>query len=187
MTATSLPFSSSTLRSSASAYLRPSWKMWPDLDAAGERRSPPPHVGARVAGAHLGGLDRAVGGEVAARDEVDDVLAGLVGAGDPAGARRRRGGRPGSGCRLGLAAEHPRPDVALDQLRVGGEVLVVNASTSAGSTCASRRLTSTSRSPGTPMTSGSLLPSGWIELDDDVLQRVGGGPRPVVAPQVGAR
>ena len=29
VTVTSLPFSSSTCRSSASAYFRPSWKMWP--------------------------------------------------------------------------------------------------------------------------------------------------------------
>ena len=29
VTVTSLPFSSSTCRPSASAYLRPSWKMWP--------------------------------------------------------------------------------------------------------------------------------------------------------------
>ena len=43
-------------------------------------------VRAGVARAHLGGLDRAVGGEVAARDEVDDVLPGDVGTGDPAGA-----------------------------------------------------------------------------------------------------
>ena len=77
MTTTCLPFSSSTLRSSASAYLRPSWKMWPismpRAISSGRRRS-----GARVARAHLGRLDRAVGGEVAARDEVEDVPARLV-------------------------------------------------------------------------------------------------------------
>ena len=47
-------------------------------------------VGHGVAVAHLGGLDRAAGrpagGEVTAGDEVDHVPAGLVGAGDPAGA-----------------------------------------------------------------------------------------------------
>jgi hypothetical protein len=39
-----------------------------------------------VAVAHLGGLDHAVGGEVAAVREVEHVAARLVGAGDPRGA-----------------------------------------------------------------------------------------------------
>ena len=46
-----------------------------DLDAArGLERAAA--VGRGVAVADLGGLDRAVGGEVAARDEVDDVVVG---------------------------------------------------------------------------------------------------------------
>ena len=83
ITVRSLPFSSSTLRSSASAYFVPSWKMWP-ISMPRADSSPWPHDGHGVAVAHLGGLDRAVGGEVAARDEVDDVAARLVGAGHPA-------------------------------------------------------------------------------------------------------
>ena len=53
-----------------------------DLDAAGRHQRPGP-VRRGVAVAHLGGLDRAVGGEVAAGDQTDDVLAGRVGTGDP--------------------------------------------------------------------------------------------------------
>ena len=40
----------------------------------------------------------------------------------------------------------------------------MNGSTSAGATCASSRLRSTSRSPGTPTASGSTVPSGWRSL-----------------------
>ena len=82
-----------------------------------------PAARALVAGAHLGGLDRAVGGEVTARDQVDHVAAGLVGAGDPAGpvddARVDEVADAGGLVR----AEHPRADVALDQLGVVLEVL----------------------------------------------------------------
>ena len=45
---------------------------------------------------------------------------------------------------------------------------------------------STSRSPGTPMASGSTRAVGVAQLDDDVLQRVGRRPVAVVAAQVGA-
>ena len=54
----------------------------PDLDAACELDRTGA-VGRRVAGAHVGGLDDAVGDEVAARDEVEHVLLVEVGAGDP--------------------------------------------------------------------------------------------------------
>src|SRR5688572_26977478 len=56
-----------------------------DLDAArGLELTTAPR--ARVARPDLGSLDRAVGGEVATGDEVDDVVALLVGPGDPPGA-----------------------------------------------------------------------------------------------------
>ena len=55
-----------------------------NLDAAGElERSKP--VGRRIAFACLSGLDRPVGREVAAAHEIEDVVATLVGAGDPSG------------------------------------------------------------------------------------------------------
>ena len=45
MTVTSLPLESSTFRPSASAYLRPSWKMWP-ISMPRARLSPPEPSGA---------------------------------------------------------------------------------------------------------------------------------------------
>ena len=75
-----------------------------------------------------------------------------------------------------------RTDVALGQHRVAAKSSSPNGSGSAGSTAASRRLMSTSRSPGTPIASGSRRAVGVAEHHDDVLQRVGGGPRPTVVP-----
>ena len=99
MTVTSLPFWSSTLSPSASAYLRPSWKMWPiSMPRASVQRTRA--VRRRVALPDLGGLDRPVGGEVAAADQVEDVPARLVGAGHPAG-----------------AGDHPRVDQVPDPAR----------------------------------------------------------------------
>src|SRR5690242_20043620 len=110
-TVTSLPFWSSTLRSSASAYFVPSWKTWPiSMPRAG------------VTGADLGGLDGAVGREVAAGDEVDDVLAGDVGAGDPAAALGDPGVEQVADAGRALEPERTRADVALDERRVGREV-----------------------------------------------------------------
>ena len=114
---TSLPFSSSTLRSSASAYLRPSWKMWPISTPRASSSGPEPS-GAGSPAQHLGGLDDAVPGEVPARDEVEHVLAGLVGAGDPAGAGDHARVDQVADLRLAGAAQHLRADVALDQRRV---------------------------------------------------------------------
>ncbi len=56
-----------------------------DLDTAGQLQRTG-SVRCRIAEHHLGGFDRAVGDEVASGDEVEDVAAGLVGSGDPAGA-----------------------------------------------------------------------------------------------------
>ena len=71
----------------------------PDLDAPPHGQRPGAAGRARVAGAHLGRLDRAVRGEVPPADHVDRVPARLV---RPRSARRCRappGGRPGSGRR----------------------------------------------------------------------------------------
>ena len=57
--------------------------MWP-ISMPRASSSGPDRVGRGIAGTDLRGLDRAVGGEVAAGDEVDDVRAVDVGAGDPA-------------------------------------------------------------------------------------------------------
>ena len=69
-------------------------------------------------------------------------------------------------------------DVALDQERVRGEVGVVEQRDLGGRTAASSRFMSTSRSPGTPTASSPSVGPGAAGLDQDVLQRVGGGERP---------
>src|SRR5690606_10319808 len=91
----------------------------PDLDAAVERERAAA-ARARVTGAHLGRLDRAVGDEVAPGDDVGGVLARLVRAGDP--------GRAGHHPRVdevpdAEVLEDLRADVAAHQARVLGEVL----------------------------------------------------------------
>ena len=118
MTVTSLPVSSRTLSPSASAYFLPELEDVAHLDAA---RGLQLVAAARalVAGAHLGGLDGAVGGEVTSRDEVDDVAAGLVGAGDPPGAVDDAGVDEEAHAGRLVGAEHPGTDVPLDQLRAG--------------------------------------------------------------------
>ena len=72
VTTCALPFWSSTVRPSACGVLATEREDVADLDAARELERAGA-VGRRVAGAHLGGLDRAVGGEVAAGDEVEHV------------------------------------------------------------------------------------------------------------------
>ena len=62
MTTRALPFSSRTVSPRAWEYLRPSSKMWPIVDAAGQAEGAGA-VGGGVALADLGGLDSAVGGE----------------------------------------------------------------------------------------------------------------------------
>ena len=59
-TVTGLPFWSSTVRPSASAYLRPSWKMWP-ISMPRAISSGAPQTGQGSPSTHLGGVDHAVG------------------------------------------------------------------------------------------------------------------------------
>lgn len=59
--------------------------MWP-ISIPRALRSTPLPLGLGSAVEDLGGLDRAVGGEVAAMDQVDHVHAGPVGTGDPVAA-----------------------------------------------------------------------------------------------------
>ena len=94
-------------------------------------------VRCRVAFAHLARLNHAVGGEVAAEDQVRHVLALFVCTGHPAGTAHHAGvneeGNAGCGSHriliLGVRAEQGRvqaqagADVALDQLRVCLQVL----------------------------------------------------------------
>jgi hypothetical protein len=80
-------------------------------------------VRARVAVVYLGGLDDAVGCEVATHGEVSYMAAGTVGTGDPSRAvdDARVDNEPDS-CRLVLA-ERSRTDVALGEVLVVGEVV----------------------------------------------------------------
>ncbi len=116
---------------------------------------------AGVADADLGGLDRAVGVEVAALDEVDDVVAVLVGTGDPAGAvddaRVEQVAHAG-----GLVgAEHAGPDVALDEL--GHRAEVVEDLVGRGLELRAEALVvDLAVVAGTPMARTSLVPSGWV-------------------------
>ena len=126
MTVTSLPFSSSTLRSSASAYFAPSWKMWPISMPRAVSSSPVVTVGAGVAVAHLGGLDGAVGGEVATGDEVEHVAAVHVGTGDPAGALDDPRVEQVADARLRGLPQRAGADVALRQRGVLRELGLVH-------------------------------------------------------------
>ena len=147
-----------------------------------DSRVPLAAVRARVTVAHLGCLDRAVRGEVAAGDEVEHVPAGLVGPGDPRGARPdvrvqevahlRRRSRPRA--RPDRCSPSPAPGAPAKSASV-------KASTAAGSTWAASRFSSTSRSPGRPIANGSRVPSGCASTTSDVLERVPGLPRPVRA------
>ena len=66
----------------------------------------------------------AVGREVAAVDEVDHVVAGRVGAGDPSRALDDARVDDEPDARRAVGAERPGPDVALHERRVGGEVVL---------------------------------------------------------------
>ena len=82
-----------------------------------------PQSGQGSPSTHLGDVDHAVGGEVAPGDEVDHVVAGRVGAGHPARAvDDPRVDEEADAASCAPDAERARPDVALDQRRVGGEV-----------------------------------------------------------------
>ena len=152
----------------------------PHLDAAGrlERLAA---VRAGVAVAHLGGLDRAVGGEVAADHQVEHVLAVDVRAGHPAGAL----GDPGvdEEADLGLVglAEHAGADVALHQRRVLGEVLLVERLDLDGLELALQALGVDLAVTGQADREGLAGAVGVLEHDQHVLQGVARGPGPVVA------
>ena len=72
-----LPSGPSASSPNASAYLRPSWKMWP-ISIARSISSGGAAARARIAGGDVGRLDVAVDGEVAADDGVDDVVLVLL-------------------------------------------------------------------------------------------------------------
>jgi hypothetical protein len=89
---------------------------------------PAPHLevraalGTRVAGAHLRGVDEAVGLEVPTGDEFEDVSPRHVGTGHPR--RALDDARVDEEAERSRRAECARPDVALDERRAGGELVV---------------------------------------------------------------
>ena len=136
----------------------------PHLDAA-RRLQPVPARRAGVTVAHLRGLDGAVGGEVAAGDEVEDVVAGRVGSGDPRGAVDDAGvdevADAGRVARCRARRDRCSPWRASGGRRSPPPRTPRRA---AGSTWAPSRFSSTSRSPGRPIASGSRVPSGWTRV-----------------------
>jgi len=113
------------------------------------------------------------------------VQVGLVGARDPARAGHdpRVGQVADAGGRVG--AQHLRPDVALDQGRVGGEVLRLE-----GGRLGRRhgRLESLDVDLPVPRQTdhqGLPLAVGVLQQEDHVLERVGPRPRPVGAGHLG--
>ncbi len=94
------------------------------LDAAGVCSVPSQH-GAGVAVADLGGLDGAVGREVAPGHQVEHVRPGDVGAGDPAGALDDARVDEVADAGGVLLPQHAGADVALRERGVLGEVLLV--------------------------------------------------------------
>ncbi len=167
-----LPSGPRASRPAASAYLRPSWKMWPISMPRSIDRSLP-QTGAGVAGRISAALDRAVGDEVAARDHVGGVLAGLVGAGHPLAAVDHAGVDQVADAEL---LEDLRADVAADEAGVPGEVGRLEDGRLAGGQRGLQALEVDLAVAGHADDQGlGLFRAGRDDLDDHVLEGVGGG------------
>ena len=185
MTTTCLPFWSSTVRPSASAYLRPSWKMWP-ISMPRASSSGAPQAGhaspGRTSAASI--VPSGVKSRPATRSTT-----WWPGWSAPVIQRVPATTRGSTRKRMPVAdrlAEHPGADVALGQRRVGGEVGLAER----------LRLGRVHRGLE-PLhvdvavarhADGQRLDRavGVAQLDDHVLQRVGRRPLAVGAAQVGA-
>ena len=150
-----------------------------DLDAAGdlERRSTDR---TEVAVDDLGGVDHAVGGEVAPVDEVDHVVAGRVGAGDPSRALDDARVDDEPDARRAVGAERPGSDVALDERRVGGEVGLGERLDLGRGDLRLEPLEVDLAVAGNADRQRLDGAVGVAQLDDHVLQRVGGVPVAVI-------
>ena len=170
-----------------------------DLDAAGQVEGAGA-VGGGVALTDLGGLDGAVGSEVAAHDQVQDVLLVGVGAGDPAGSLHDPGVDEvahGAGEDLGavlallhapqrgVRADGGGADVAAHELGVGLEVGVAGHLDLGGGDGGLQALHVDVAVPGHADDQQLALAAGVDEGDDDVLEGVGGRPGPPVGARVG--
>ena len=138
-------------------------------------------VRAGVAVADLGGLDRAVGGEVAAGDQVDDVAAVDVGAGDPAGALDDPRVDEVADARRVLLPQHAGADVALDQRGVLLELGLVEGLDLGRLQLALEPLLVDLAVAGHADRERLAGAVGVLEHDQHVLEGVAGGPGAVVA------
>ena len=151
-----------------------------DLDAAGdlEWRSADR---TQVAVDDLGGVDHAVGGEVASVDEVDHVVAGRVGAGDPSRALDDARVDDEPDARRAVGAERTRADVALHERRVGGEVVLGERLDLGRGDLRLEPLEVDLAVAGNADRERLDGAVGVAQLDDHVLQRVAGVPLAVVS------
>ena len=168
-------------RSNASVYLRPELEDVADLDAAGRDQRTRP-VRRRITVADLRGLDGAVGGEVAAGDQADNMLVGRVRPGDP---RRAVDDPRIDEIANTVVLQSLRTDIALHQEGVLGEVGVVEQRVLGRVKRGAEALLvdlAVARHPD-----GQQLPlaAGLADLEQDVLQRVGCGDLPSEVDRVG--
>ena len=174
VTVTSLPFSSSTLSPSVSAKKRPELEHVADLHAARELdRSG--SVGCGVAGAHVRDLDEAVGAEVAPGHERVHVLLVGVRAGDPRRAVDDPRVEQDTGCRSPTPRRARRPSATTDRCSPSPAAGAVRspprwpAPRRPARTPPLTRLSSMSRSPGSPTITSSRVPSRWVRASTTFL------------------
>ena len=181
MTVTSLPFSSSTLRSSASAYLRPSWKMWPISMPRADSSVPSSQLGqgspSRTSAASM--VPSGVKSRPTTRSRTWEP--GDVGAGHPAGALDDAGVDEVADAGRRLLAQRLGADVALDQRGVLGELGLVHRLDLDGLELALEALLVDLAVAG--HADGERLAGavGVLEHDQHVLEGVAGRPGAVVA------
>ena len=143
---------------SASAYLVPSWKMWPISMPRAALNAPLPSGDGSPS--HTSAASMVPSGvKSRPRDQVEHVLTGLVRAGDPPRTLDRPAGRRGTGSSSRCWRPTPAGRCSrLHQLREGIEVAFFEHPRFGREHCRFERFRSTSRSPGNPTTSGLVVP-----------------------------
>ena len=185
MTVTSLPFSSRTWRSSASAYLRPSWKMWPISMPRADSSVPTSQLGqgspSRTSAASMvpsGVKSRPTTRSMTWLPSTSAPVTQRVPWDDPGVDEVADPGRA-------LLAERAGADVALDQRGVLRELRLVERLDLGRLELALEPLLVDLAVAG--QADGQRLAGavGVLEHDQDVLEGVGGRPGPVVARERG--
>ena len=168
------------LESERLGVLRAEFEDVSDLDAASDFKLSAA-AGAWIAVEHLGRLDGAVGSEVAAEGEIDNVAARLVCAGHPARADGDAWIDEETDTRGTFGAERPGPDVALHEAGIGGEVGLAERVDLGGSDLgfnATEVDLAVARHADGERLGGAVR---MVEPYDDVLERVRGRPRPIIS------